>query len=198
MDSNIWKINCVDLLTKPLFCAPSDYNRGISNKFEFFIMTTVLNRDSIQVKRDLQRRIEDYVIQYCDALEENFKQYSIESYKRNINNPTSVTEGYKSYYEEQLQKIEDGTEKLYKWDYKVGKKFIKVFNLQFDTFRDRNEYRAGSVTAFIDKNTGEVYKPASWKAPAKHVRFDLRIIKEREFLLNPKNCDWAGGHLYMR
>ena len=53
-------------------------------------------------------------------------------------------------------------------------------------------------TAFIDKNTGEVYKPASWKAPAKHVRYDLRIIRHREFLHNPKNVDWAGGHLYMR
>ena len=161
-------------------------------------MTVTLNRESIQVKRDLQRRIEDYVIQYCEALEENFKQYSINSYKRNIDNPTSVTEGYKSYYQEQLEEIENGTANLYKWDYKVGKKFIKVFNLQYDTFRDRNEYRAGSVTAFIDKNTGEVYKPASWKAPAKHVRYDLRIIKEREFLHNPKNVDWAGGHLYMR
>ena len=97
-----------------------------------------------------------------------------------------------------MDEIENGTANLYKWDYKIGKKFIKVFNLQFDTFQDRNEYRAGSVTAFIDKNTGEVYKPASWKAPAKHVRFDLRIIREREYLLNPKNCDWAGGHLYMR
>ena len=161
-------------------------------------MTTVLNKDSIKVKRDLQRRVENWVIEYCDALEENFKQYSIDSYKRNIDNPSSITEGYKSYYQEQLEKIENGTANLYKWDYKVGKKFIKVFNLQYDTFRDRNEYRAGSVTAFIDKNTGEVYKPASWKAPAKHVRFDLRIIKDREFLLNPKNCDWAGGHLYMR
>ena len=47
-------------------------------------MTTVLNRDSIQVKRDIQRRIEDYVAQYCNALEENFKQYSINSYKRYI------------------------------------------------------------------------------------------------------------------
>ena len=161
-------------------------------------MTVTLNRESIQVKRDLQRRIEDYVIQYCEALEENFKQYSINSYKRNIDNPTSITEGYKSYYQEQLEKIENGTANLYKWDYKVGKKFIKVFNLQYDTFRGRNQYKAGSVTAFIDKNTGEVYKPASWKAPAKHVRFDLRIIREREYLLNPKNCDWAGGHLYMR
>ena len=159
-------------------------------------MTTVLNRDSIQVKRDLQRRIEDYVIQYCDALEENFKQYSLNSYKRNIQE-NRFPENTK-YYQERIEEIENGTANLYKWDYKVGKKFIKVFNLQFDTFRDRNEYREGSVTAFIDKNTGEVYKPASWKAPAKHVRFDLRIIKEREFLLNPENCDWAGGHLYMR
>ena len=154
--------------------------------------------DTMKVKRDIQRRIEDYVIKYCEALEENFKQYSINSYKRNIDHPTEVSKPYTSYYEEQLQKIEDGTANLYKFDYKVGKKFIKVFNLQFDTFRGRNEYRAGSVTAFIDKNTGEVYKPASWKAPAKHVRFDLRIIREREYLLNPKNCDWAGGHLYMR
>ena len=162
-------------------------------------MTTVLNRDSIKVKRDLQRRVENWVIEYCDALEENFKQYSIESYKRNIENPNNKTiEGYKSYYEEQLEKIENGTANLYKFDYKVGKKFIKVFNLQYDTFQNRNEYREGSVTAFIDKNTGEVYKPASWRAPAKHVRFDLRLIKDREFLFNWKNLSWAGGHLYMR
>ena len=165
-------------------------------------MTTVLNRDSIQAKRDIQRRVEDYVIKYCEALEENFKQYSINSYKRNLENPTTLTEGYKSYYQEQLEKIENGTANLYKFDYKVGKKFIKVFNLQYqescDYYNRPAGYRQGSVTAFIDKNTGEVYKPASWKSPAKNVRYDLRIIREREFLLNPKNCDWSGGHLYMR
>ena len=162
-------------------------------------MTTVLNRDSIKVKRDIQRRVENWVIEYCDALEENFKQYSIESYKRNIENPNNKTvEGYKSYYQEQLEKIEDGTANLYKFDYKVGKKFIKVFFLEFDTFQGRNEYKAGSVHAFIDRQTGEVYKPASWRAPAKHVRFDLRLIKDREFLFNWKNISWTGGHLYMR
>ena len=66
-------------------------------------MTTVLNRDSIQVKRDLQRRVENWVAEYCNALEENFKQHSINSYKRNIESPTSATVGHKSYYEEQLQ-----------------------------------------------------------------------------------------------
>ena len=165
-------------------------------------MTTVLNRDSIKVKRDLQKRVENWVAEYCDALEENFKQYTIRSYKTNINHPTEVSKPYTSYYEEQLQKIEDGTANLYKFDYQVGKKYIKVFNLQYseacDYYNRPAGYRAGSVTAFIDKNTGEVYKPASWKAPAKHVRFDLRIIAERNYLLNSENCDWAGGHLYMR
>ena len=91
---------------------------------------------------------------------------------------------------------------MYKFTFKTGKKFHKVYFLQYEEaneyYNRKGGYRAGSVTAFIDKNTGEVYKPASWKAPAKHVRFDMRIIKEREFLDNPKNVDWAGGHLYMR
>jgi len=53
-----------------------------------------------------------------------------------------------------------------------------------------------SVHAFIDKKTGEVYKAASYKAPAKGVRFNLLIIEEREFVL--ENCDWAGSYLYVR
>ena len=163
-------------------------------------MTTVLNRDSIKVKRDLQKRVENWVAEYCDALEENFKQYSINSYKRNIDENRMPE--HHSYYKEQLDAIENGTANLYKFDYQVGKKYIKVFNLQYseasDYYNRPAGYRAGSVTAFIDKQTGQVYKPASWKAPAKHVRFDMRIIKEREFLHNPKNVDWAGGHLYMR
>ena len=163
-------------------------------------MTTVLNRDSIKVKRDIQRRIEDYVIQYCETLEENFKQYSINSYKRNINEQR-FPENTK-YYEERLAEIENGTANLYKFDYKTGKKFHKVFFLEYqdanDYYGTKAGYKAGSVHAFIDKQTGEVYKPASWKAPAKHVRFDLRLIKDREFLFNWKNLSWAGGHLYMR
>ena len=163
-------------------------------------MTTVLNRDSIKVKRDLQKRVENWVAQYCEALEENFKQHSINSYKRNIQEQR-FPENTK-YYQERLEEIENGTANLYKFDYQVGKKYIKVFNLQYEEANEyygrKGGYRAGSVTAFIDKNTGEVYKPASWKAPAKNVRYDLRIIREREFLLNPKNCDWSGGHLYMK
>ena len=53
-----------------------------------------------------------------------------------------------------------------------------------------------SVHAFIDKKTGSVLKSASWKAPAKGERYNLLIIKEREWLF--ENADWSGGYLYRR
>ena len=67
-----------------------------------------------------------------------------------------------------------------------GRKYHKVF-MYINGQRD-------SIHAFIDKKTGDVFKPASFKAPAKGVRYDLRLIKDREFVF--KNCDWAGGYLY--
>ena len=142
----------------------------------------------------------EYVKGYCEALEENFKQHSIDMFKRNIEEQRFPENS--SYYQEQLDAIMDGSAKLYKFDYTVGKKYIKVFFLRYEEaneyYNREAGYRAGSVTAFIDKETGQVYKPASWRAPAKHVRYDMRIIKDREFLHDPKNTDWAGGHLYMR
>ena len=53
-----------------------------------------------------------------------------------------------------------------------------------------------SIHCFVDKKTGEVYKPASLNAPAKGVRFNLLLIKDREWLL--EHADWAGGYLYRR
>ena len=76
----------------------------------------------------------------------------------------------------------------------LGRKYWKV--IQQD-LRD-DEYRDGSVHTFIDRNTGEVYKPASWKSPAKIVRYDLRLISDRAKLHDPKFTDWAGGYLYLR
>ncbi len=76
-----------------------------------------------------------------------------------------------------------------------GRKYIKI--IQSDIDANGKEW-AGGVHAFVDKNTGEVYKPASWKSPAKGVRYDMRIINNRNNLHNPKFVDWAGGYLYMR
>jgi len=71
-----------------------------------------------------------------------------------------------------------------------GRKYHKVIMIDDSVRKNR------SVHAFIDKKTGEVYKSAGWKAPAKGVRYDLRLIKDREYLF--ENADWAGGYLYLR
>ena len=76
----------------------------------------------------------------------------------------------------------------YKFVIECGRKYHKIVM--------ETESKSRSVHAFVDKKTGEVYKPASFKAPAKHVRFNLCIISDREWLM--ENADWAGGYLYMK
>jgi len=41
-----------------------------------------------------------------------------------------------------------------------------------------------------------VFKPASIKAPAKHVRFNVLSIPSREEMF--RRANWAGGYLYLR
>jgi len=77
---------------------------------------------------------------------------------------------------------------VYKFYIEEGRKYHKII-METDS-------GSRSVHAFVDKKTGDLYKAASFKAPAKHVRFNLCIISDREWLL--ENADWAGGYLYMR
>ena len=156
-------------------------------------MTTVLTKKEIEmIKERIEDRVAGWVQTYADTITKNYRDYHIKMLKGNLSG------NYPEYAREQLDEIEKGTEKLMYFTVKTGKKYYKIVQMEFDTFQDRNEYRAGSVHAFVDKQTGQVYKPASWQAPAKHVRYDLRIIKEREFLFNSNNTGWAGGYLYLR
>ena len=147
---------------------------------------------SLQAKQDIETRVAGWVQTYADTITKDYRDYHIQTLKGNLSG------NYPEYAREQLDEIEKGTEKLMYFKIKTGKKFYKIVMMNFDTFQNRNEYREGSVHAFVDKQTGQVYKPASWQAPAKHVRFDLRIIREREFLFNSNNTGWAGGYLYLR
>jgi len=147
---------------------------------------------SLQAKQDIETRVAGWVQTYADTITKNYREYHIHTLKGNLSG------NYPEYAREQLDEIENGTAKLMYFKIKTGKKFYKIVQMNFDTFQNRNEYREGSVHAFVDKKTGQVYKPASWQAPAKHVRFDLRIIREREFLFNSNNTGWAGGYLYLR
>ena len=147
------------------------------------------------VKQTNRTFVKSYVEDYANAITENYRIYHLETLTGNLSG------NYPEYAREQLDAIENGTANLMKFVVKTGKRYYKIVQQEFETWEKSKyygQYRDGSVHAFVDKETGDVYKPASWKAPAKHVRFDMRIIKEREFLHNPDNVGWAGGYLYMR
>ena len=146
------------------------------------------------VKQTNRTFIKSYTQDYCKAITENYRLYHINSMQRML-----AEDRNSSYAQQQLKSAEDGTANLMKFEIREGKKYYKIVQVEFDTFQDRNEYRDSSVHSFVDKNTGDVYKPASWRSPAtKHVRFTFQKPEDIRFLLNPINVDWAGGYLYLR
>ena len=145
------------------------------------------------VKKTNRTFIKSYTEDYCKAITENYKMYHIRQLKMNLSGD------YPEYAQQQLDEIENGTANLLKFEIREGKKYYKIVQVEYDTFQNRNEYRDRSVHSFVDKNTGDVYKPASWRSPAtKHVRFTFQKPEDIRFLLNPINVDWAGGYLYLR
>ena len=152
------------------------------------------------VQTTLEERVLEWTEQLCESLAENYRMYHRRMIEANAQrfNADGERQDLSEYAQQQLDALNNGTFKGMRFRIQSGKKYHKIIQQDFDTFRDRNEYRDGGVHAFVDKKTGEVYKPASWKSPAKHVRYDMRIINQREYVLNPQNCGWSGGYLYMR
>ena len=147
------------------------------------------------VKQTNRTFVKSYVDDYAKAITENYKINHIETLTGNLSG------NYPEYAREQLDAIENGTANLMKFVVKTGKRYYKIVQQEFETWEKSKyygQYRDGSVHAFVDKETGDVYKPASWAAPAKHIRFTFQNVDHLKFLLNPKNVDWAGGYLYMR
>jgi hypothetical protein len=75
-----------------------------------------------------------------------------------------------------------------------GTKYYKI--IQHNTRRNALGGYEGSVHAFVHRQSGAVYKPASWKAPAKHVRYNLLDDVSYETCL--LKADWSGQYLYMK
>ena len=130
----------------------------------------------------IQLNVTKWSLMLCDALRQNYIDYSIRHHERSLD----------TYHQEAIKKLKNG-ECDYDFVIESGRKYHKII-MVIDNGPDRSPSR--SVHAFIDKKTGEVYKSASWKSPAKGVRYDLRIIEQREWLL--QNASWCGGYLYKR
>ena len=79
------------------------------------------------------------------------------------------------------------------FEIEAGRKYYKINHTNIDS---DGKVWSGGVHAFIDKKTGDVFKPASWRGPAKIVRYNLINPISREECFN--RADWAGGYLYVR
>ena len=147
------------------------------------------------VKQTNRSFVKSYVNDYADAITENYRRYHLRTLNGNLSG------NYPEYAREQLDAIENGTANLMKFKVYSGKRYYKIVQQEFETWeksRNYGKYADHSVHCFVDKETGDVYKPASWSAPAKHIRFSFQNVEDLKFLLNPDNVGWAGGYLYLR
>ena len=91
--------------------------------------------------------------------------------------------------EQKVNAIESSRTTYTNFEYEVGRKYIKVWSYLIS---DGERLRGRSCYMFVDKNTGECYKPASYKAPAKGVRYLITQLVD-----NPHICDPYGSFLYL-
>ena len=135
----------------------------------------------------IQLNVTKWTLMLCDALKQNFIDYSIKSHQKFVDDADTH-----EYHQKQIANLKEGICN-YEFVIESGRKYHKII-MVIDNGTDRSPSR--SVHAFVDKKTGEVYKSATCKSPAKGVRYDMRIIEQREWLL--ENADWSGGYLYAR
>ena len=138
----------------------------------------------------IQLNVRKWTLMLCDALKQNYIDYSNKSHQRYVEQYGDIRADLNitkyDYHQACIEDLKNG-QCGYEFTVESGRKYHKIM---------MSAHGSRSIHAFVDKKTGEVYKPASIKSPAKGVRYDLRIIEQREWLL--ENADWAGGYLYAR
>ena len=129
----------------------------------------------------MKEQVLDLIQQYCDVLRTNFQSYSIKQHQDKIELGENV-----EYHQEQIDKLSEG-EGVYTFTYEKGRKYAKIIQIT-------NPGGQKSSHAFVDMNTADVYKAASWKGPAKGIRYNLLDEKSKEEMY--KRADWSGHYLY--
>jgi hypothetical protein len=145
------------------------------------------------MKDQMLADIEKHAITLCGALYEDLKSNHRRHHSMAINHIDSDTfkgdkEYERAYHIRKIHEI-DTTGVNDEFYLESGRKYYKLIH-QCTPGGSR------SVHAFIDKTNGDVYKSASWKAPAKGVRYNLLDDSSREECY--ARADWAGGYLYVR
>jgi hypothetical protein len=133
-------------------------------------------------RNTIQLKVTEWSLMLCDALKHNYIDYSIRHHQISKDRFDALP----GYHQQKIDELKEG---ICDYDFilESGRKYHKII---------LNASGQRSVHCFINRETGEVLKSASWSSPAKGVRYDLRIIEQREWVLS--NADWAGSWLYAR
>ena len=135
------------------------------------------------------KEILDLVDQYLDALDRADAKHQAEYIERSIQ---KAVEAGKTLDEATERVRSYASERSYAYSAQMGRRFIKIIQ----TSIDRGAYadHRPMVHAFVEAETGLVFMPAGWSAPAKGARYDLTDEAERALLF--ANCGFSGGYLY--
>jgi len=125
----------------------------------------------------------DYVELLCQVLRTNYQNYVIQVHRVSIDRGDNV-----DYHKKRIDDICEG-EGVDEFVYEKGRKYAKILHIT-------NPGGAKSVHMFVDMVTGDCFKPASYKSPAKGIRYNLLDDKSREEML--LRADWSGSYLYAR
>lgn len=134
----------------------------------------------------VQEKVIDLIEQFCDVLRTNYQSYAMNSHRDAIAKNGIVDENYVDWHKEQIDKLAMG-EGVDEYIYEKGRKYARIIHIS----KPSNQR---SAHAFVDLKTGDVYKSASWKSPAKGIRYNLLDDKSREEMY--RRADWAGYYLY--
>jgi len=88
------------------------------------------------------------------------------------------------------ERLSDSNSTYYGFEVVPGTKYYKIVLVYMPGTQNGR-----SVHAFVSKQTGAVYKPASWTAPAKHVRYNL--LDDASYAECLRRAEYSGGYLYL-
>lgn len=148
-------------------------------------MTTITFAQFISehdAKKTIQLNVLKWSYMLCESLVKDYHECAIRGHQHFIDQGESV-----EHHQKQIEKLKQGISPI-NYVIQSGSKYHKIIMTDGGNSR--------STHAFVDKKTGEIYKAESWNRPAKGVRYDLRLIKDREWLF--ENADYSGGYLYKR
>lgn len=129
----------------------------------------------------MTEKVIDRIEEFCQVLRTNYQESAIASHRNYINKEENV-----DWHIEQINQLAMG-EGVDDYVYEKGRKYARIIHITRPSGQK-------SAHAFVDLNTGDVYKSASWKSPAKGIRYNLLDDKSREEMYH--RADWAGGYLY--